>query len=674
METKPRGCTMSSNTFIEWVSQFRDMDIVTMEALDMKELPPIAKQAFKKVFLEKQQELESGGINVIEDAPTWCETFLVNPNHPERPLKLYDYQIAGMRFTNKGKKAVFRWGRRTGKSTTLAAISIWWAATKANQTIIIVSGRAPHVMEIFDKINSLIGPDTELQKSIVSKTKTPYFRYNLSNGSSIRGFVGGVGKAATGDMVRGQSADLLIIDESDLIGKDALENSIMPIASTRDQVTGKTATLIMSSTPTGKRELFYRVCMDARHKVHYDDNYERIIEEENLNVPDNGWTEYYFPSHVVPGWLSIEYCQEHGLPMSRSDEHSARQQSGTEDTYRREYLAQFGEEVVAIFQNRFLDDPRITQNYEINKGTLNDLNIRIMGVDSNGAKIGTHLLVVEQINDTNDPEFGRFRLIHKDVIKSDVLSQRVAAKAIVELDRMYNCAWVYGDQGYGSAIQEFLQEWTLYPNPEIGNTDIGNRTVFVEFQKQIEYKNILTGETIRTFMKPYLVNHTAAFLETGRLILPKSEDHKDGLIGQMRSFYREKISQNGHPTYTDLKDDHSLIAYILAIFGFIDKYLENRYTSNQNIKPASFNWADTIRNQMPGDSRLIPGIVGRQMSRGESQTLGVESIASQLGMQYSFKSNEAPSDEPSRRTISGMNASFTRGVRGVTKFGWRSIQ
>jgi len=673
METRLRGCTVSNNTFIEWVSHFRDMDIVSMETLDVKELPPIAKQAFKKVFLEKQQEVESGGISAIEDPPTWCETFLVNPNHPERPLKLYDYQVAGMRFKDKGKKALFRWGRRTGKSTTLAGIAIWWAATKSNQTIIVVSGRAPHVMEIFDKINSLVGSNSELQKSFVSKTKTPYFRYNLSNGSSIRGFVGGVGKAATGDMVRGQSADLLIIDESDLIGKDALENSIMPIASTRDQVTGKTATLIMSSTPTGKRELFYRLCMDARHKVHYDDNYENIIEEENMNVPDNGWTEYYFPSHVVPGWLSIAYCQEHGLPMSRSDEHSARQQSGTEDAYLREYLAQFGEEVVAIFQNKFLDDPHITQNYEINKGTPNDLNIRIMGVDSNGAKIGTHLLVVEQINDMNDPEFGRFRLIHKDVIKSDVLTQRVAAKAIVELDRMYNCAWIYGDQGYGSAIQEFLHEWTLYPNPEIGNTDIGNRTVFVEFQKKIEYKNILTGETIKTFMKPYLVNHAASFLETGRLILPKSEDHKDGLIGHMRNFYREKISPNGNPTYTDLTDDHSIIAYILALFGFLDKYREIQTVSNQYIRPTSFDWANAIRNQMPGESRLIPGVVGRRVGRDESQTLGIESIASQMGMQYSFTSNETPSDEPSKRPIPGTNIPFKRGIRGVTKFGWRSI-
>jgi hypothetical protein len=49
----------------------------------------------------------------------------------------------------------------------------------------------------------------------------------------------------------------------------------------------------------------------------------------------------------------------------------------------------------------------------------------------------------------------------------------------------------------------------------------------------------------KTYAKEYIVQITKRMLENGKLILPKSQDTKTKLVGQMRNYVVEKVMENG---------------------------------------------------------------------------------------------------------------------------------
>ncbi len=669
-----------AKTFDEWVDYYRAMTAGEIEQINISAISKLQKAALNKILLENKMYLEENGISIIEDPPRWCETFLRNPDHPDRNLALFDYQKLAMRFRKKGKKAVLRWSRRSGKTIALAGSSIHRAVTQPNQTIVIAAGRVPHIANIFEKIRKLIGKDTEIEKGIVAAHVNPYYEIVFSNGSSIRGFVAGVGadtkrskdKTREGSMVRGQSATLLIVDESDLIPRDALTRAVMPIAQTIDPVTGQAADVIVASTPTGKRELFFELCTQAYRKITLKKRTREVIERTNDNILNNGWTEYYIPCELIPHWKTIEYCQENGIPLSESHEFNARQESKTEDAYKKEFLADFGEEMVSVFQNKYLDDPFITMQYPINIGKQGTNNRYVIGFDSNGPKIGGHIVVVEYINDAMNPNSGRFRVVHREVISADKLNQMELAKRLVDLDRMYGGdTFVYGDAGFGTTVKEFLEHWSYSPNPDIGPTDLFKRTVFVSFQKQVEIINRVTGETSMEYIKPYIVNHTASLLETGKLILPASENTRDGLIDLMRNFYKESVSDGGVPRYTE-QDDHTVIALCLAVYGFIEKYSEMLVAMNKTAKPITAeHWVDSVIGKVPGASRLMPETI--QTRPGMSRNM--ERLVSEVGASEVITyTNEKDFNRETKndRLMAVRARGFGRVTRGNVRFGERS--
>ena len=127
------------------------------------------------------------------------------------------------------------------------------------------------------------------------------------------GFTTGASSGSSGASIRGQAADLLILDECDYMA-DGDFDSVLMIAAERSDIR-----VIMSSTPTGKRGNFYNACTNK----------------------DAGYTEHYHPSTHNPGWND---AMEAEMRAMLSDE-----------GYIHEVLAEFGSQEKGVFNKEKLD-------------------------------------------------------------------------------------------------------------------------------------------------------------------------------------------------------------------------------------------------------------------------------------------------------------------------------
>ena len=69
-----------------------------------------------------------------------------------------------------------------------------------------------------------------------------------------------------------------------------------------------------------------------------------------------------------------------------------------------------------------------------------------------------------------------------------------------------------------------------------------------------------------------MVNFSALNLEEGLYVLPKEEDEKVRLVGQMRGYVIKNVTNRGDYTYEG--NDHILDAFNLATYGFQKEYGE----------------------------------------------------------------------------------------------------
>jgi intein/homing endonuclease len=120
------------------------------------------------------------------------------------------------------------------------------------------------------------------------------------------------------------SADRIYLDEVDYMGDEAIV-AIMAI-----MLDSPDTTVWGSSTPTGKREMFFRWCTDKK-----------------LN-----WEQFHYPASMSPTW-------------SKEIEFEFRN-TCTEQEYLHEYEAEFGEEVVGVFQHTHIE--KCLKHYWYTKG------------------------------------------------------------------------------------------------------------------------------------------------------------------------------------------------------------------------------------------------------------------------------------------------------------------
>ena len=199
-----------------------------------------------------------------------------------------------------------------------------------------------------------------------------------------------------------------------------------------------------------------------------------------------------------------------------------------------------------------------------------------MGVDWNASKNGTCIIITEWNKGLNDGR-GAFRVALKKIISQAEFTQVRSCEEIISLNESWNPEYIYVDQGYGQSQIEMLHKYGL----EHPKTGLANKVKGIYFGDKIEIRDPSTKQIVKKHIKPFMINLACRRMEDGQIILPESEDVKNGLVGQIRDYTVLRTSALGQPIYSDV-NDHLIIAWGLSILAatmeFSDVAKQNRIT------------------------------------------------------------------------------------------------
>lgn len=301
----------------------------------------------------------------------------------------YDYQRPILKNLPNDSQAVFRLGRRLGKTEMMCIMILWYSFTQYNKKkvsnetenqydILIIAPFEIQINLIFKRLKQLIESSPMYQDAIDRDIK---HNITLKNGTNILGITAGSKSGSGAANTRGQRADLIVFDEVDYMTEEDITN----IRNIKNEDPSRIR-ILAASTPSGKRESYYKWCSGASRsymadvetikktgKVRY-----RVVTAQQKGVRPNGWTQYYAPSLVNKHLQKINPDTGQSFLDDLKDEFP-------EYRYAQEVMAEFGEELAGVYQKRFIDEA-------LRKGVKHDAKYansksrpkkgpRILGVD-----------------------------------------------------------------------------------------------------------------------------------------------------------------------------------------------------------------------------------------------------------------------------------------------------
>jgi replicative DNA helicase len=513
-------------------------------------------------------------LEIFNSPSKWARTFLKDPNDITKLFVPRSYQDEILQVSRQQRRIILRWGRRLGKTVVMCADILWWAEAYPlirmieNKeprvrpfTIRIYTPRDKQIKELWEGFTQLIG-DSELLKSQLIRIRrgTDDSLIEFENGSKIYGQTVGVGSQNSGVSLRGQSGDLIYVDEMDWIPREIMESVIMPIWTTHAE-----CILRIASTPSGKRDLFWLWSTKA----------------EEL-----GWFHSHHPSWHSDNtdWVSISDARKRGLPITESTEFQIKAITSSEN-YTREYDAEFGEEFGGVYKHTLINKNLVKYNRSTDMSNpdvfnpgfqQNPENLYVLGVDWNSYIHGGQIVLLEYccsptsvryFDDSQDRDVtidftNKYRLFYRIGIKSKEATQRNTRLEIIRLMTNMKIDFVYVDYGAGDTN---IEELTHYgkDNPDL---KMNEKLRVIDSGAVIEHWDPVLREKVKKRNKSMMVNFSVLSLEEGFLLLPQEEDQKTRLVGQMRSYLVKNITTRGDFSYSG--DDHILDAFNLAIYGF----------------------------------------------------------------------------------------------------------
>lgn len=182
--------------------------------------------------------------------------YIINMDEGRMKIPLYLYQKRALRMIRDNRFSLFLFSRQLGKTTIATIYCLWSVIFNDDYKVLIVANKESTAKEIFKRIR--LG-----YEELPNWLKAPVNYYGmesmeLSNGSRI-----GI-STTTGTAARGQSANLLFVDEADWIDSNMLNEfwgSVYPIISS-----SKKSKVILASTPRDTSGLFYKLYSDSLNK------------------------------------------------------------------------------------------------------------------------------------------------------------------------------------------------------------------------------------------------------------------------------------------------------------------------------------------------------------------------------------------------------------------------
>lgn len=411
-------------------------------------------------------------------------------------------------------------GLVTHNSDSLAVKILHTMYFNANKRILVVCPYKSQAEEIITRVRAFINSNPSLQASVARDVSSPFYEIRFHNGSRLRAFSSGTKSGAEGASVRGQDADEIYIDEFDYLDDGDIK-AIVAIVNTHPSVK-----LWASSTPTGKRSHFWRLC---------------------LKSPT--YKEFYHPGMDLPHWDQV-------ADQIKAD------YAGQPDGWNHEILAVFAEEGVSLFQHMYVDVA--LSHYKYTECKRDPSWAYGMGVDWNTTH-GTEICVVGY------DRIGNFKVVDAVNIPRQGWTQLAGIQAIIELNRKWEPKFIYADQGAGAVCIEVLRmhgHKSLPENPHGPDARLRNIVHAYDFGSKIEAHDPLTKQPIKKHAKPFLVENAIRFFEEQRI---KISEFDTILREQLGNYIIKHRTVSGVPVYgqTDEKiGDHRLDAFMLALVSF----------------------------------------------------------------------------------------------------------
>lgn len=169
-------------------------------------------------------------------------------------FSLYDCQKNKIKVIHDNRKVIIMEGRQQGKTTTSVAYILWYTLFQEHKNVAILANKAGTAREILARYQLMYESlPAWMQHGVLNWNKGDI---QLENGSKV------FTAATTAAGIRGQSVNLLYIDEAAIIPNGVAEDfftSVYPVVSA-----GKTTKIIITSTPLGYNH-FWKFWNDAEN-------------------------------------------------------------------------------------------------------------------------------------------------------------------------------------------------------------------------------------------------------------------------------------------------------------------------------------------------------------------------------------------------------------------------
>jgi hypothetical protein len=539
-------------------------------------------------------------INIYLNPVKWCKTFLIHPL-TSKPYAPYDYQE--LILLDRSMLKILRMGRRAGKTATMILHMLWQCNIRKNITCLVVAPYERQVLEIYDELLKILEASPFLNKATGAYTSTKHpFQIKFMNGARINLMTAGTKSGSEGAATRGQPGDWLYFDEMDYLSdKDIM--TVMAIRNRNPQYVG----VIGSSTPTGRRGLFYKYCTDKA----------------------TGFTEFHYTFFDSQVWKTMTEAEQ------EKTEKEMRAQFPDELTYQHEVLAEFGDEAMGVYNKRHLDRARsysvdgglnmigepeknLLWDYyqERRKGYLTNTpiqpqysTIRTIGVDWDKMGAPTEIVMTEwnpyEVN--SQGKQGMFRVVGRFEISRGEFTLTNAVDEIIKLNKVFMPDFIYVDRGYGEAQVELLHKYGI-EHPESG---LAQKVKPIQLGSKIPVTDPATGKVDEKHVKPFMVNNSIHILDSDLLQL---NDEDVLLWRQMENYQITGVSIHGLPTYSK-KDEHALDALNLSLLAMTLEFPELSKIIHR------FKASNVVLSVKNKDIQLIPAI---NKATGEVETDPVE--------------------------------------------------
>ena len=201
---------------------------------------------------EMASELEKCKDDILYFAENYF--YVLNLDRGKEKIQLYSAQKRILKKMRDNRFFVLLASRQTGKSTIMTIFLLWTALFFNDQRILLVANKEATAIEIFGRIRMAYEFIPNWLKSPISETygKTGM---DLENGSRIQI------STTTGTAARGQSVNILVIDEAAFIEEHLMDpfwSSVFPIISSSMK-----SKVFMCSTPNGTGNLFHKIYTGA---------------------------------------------------------------------------------------------------------------------------------------------------------------------------------------------------------------------------------------------------------------------------------------------------------------------------------------------------------------------------------------------------------------------------